>query len=247
MSDEEKVVFSGTGEQGPGQDQTPTDLPKADQPTAGQPERTEPEFVTKEMFTKTIEQIRADTQEEVKRWTQSWSDKLESRVVKDVNERFAEVEQKFNDMRAAGMPVTDEMLANARQDIVQQALLQQASQGVDGGGQPDVMPITPEQKAVADFVNQRAAVISQEYGLELENGDPEAATIDQSDPWKFLSSYEAALKAKKDRTANNPPEEETAPAKTPGLVSGGTKTSPISHINNPSELIRQGLEKRRGG
>ena len=251
MSDEPKVVSFSNGGQEAGQPSTPADqapVPPASQSgegqEPGQPEGTEPTYITTqeldERLGKGLDERLSSFEDTVARQIQSLSDKAESRITKQVNEQLGQLDAQYADLKAAGIPVTDEMLQNAKAKVVQESLAVQASEG--GDGKETVPPADP----INDFINARTQQLYQEYGLVVELDDPESKAIDQSDPWKFLNTLEAQLQVKRERVGPEPDKAANPPATMPALGTGGGIANPISNINDPDELLKMAVNKRRG-
>ena len=251
MSDEQKVVSFSNGKQEAGQPSDAADQAQV-QPASqsgdgqepGQPEGTEPTYITTQQLDdrlgKGLDERFSSFEDTVARQIQSLSDKAESRITKQVNEQLGQLDTQFADLKAAGVPVTDEMLQNAKAKVVQDSLAVQASEG--GDGKEPIAPVDP----VNDFINARTQQLYQEYGLVVERDDPEAKGIDQSDPWKFLNTLEVQLQTKKERVGDVPDKAANPAATMPALGTGGGIANPISNITDPDELLKMAVNKRRG-
>lgn len=251
MSDEQKVVSFSNGKQEAGQPSDAADQEQV-QPASqsgdgldpGQQEGTEPTYITTQELDdrlgKGLDERFSSFEDTVARQIQSLSDKAESRITKQVNEQLGQLDTQYADLKAAGIPVTDEMLKNAKAKVVQDSLAAQASEGGDGKE-----PV-PTDDPVNDFINARTQQLYQEYGHVIERDDPEAKGIDQTDPWKFLNTLEVQLQAKKERVGDAPEKEANPPATMPALGTGGGIANPISNITDPDELLKMAVKKRRG-
>ena len=251
MSDEQQVVSFSNGKQEAGQpsdaaDQAPVQpaSQSGDGQEPGQQEGTEPTYITTkeldERLGKGLDERLSSFEDTVARQIQSLSDKAESRITKQVNEQLGQLDTQYADLKAAGIPVTDEMLKTAKAKVVQESLAVQASEGGDGK-EP-----APAADPVNSFINARAQQLYQEYGLVVELDDPEAKGIDQTDPWKFLNTLEVQLQAKRERVGDAPDKAANPPATMPALGTGGGIANPISNINDPDELLKRAVKKRRG-
>lgn len=247
MSDEQKVVsFSNGSQEGlqPSDATDPGTVPPASESVEGQEpgqqEGAEPTYITTQELDERLGKRFSSLEDNVARQIQSLSDKAESRITKQVNEQLGQLDTQYADLKAAGIPVTDEMLKDAKAKVVQDSLAAQASEAGDG------KEAVPTGDPVNDFINARTQQLYQEYGLVVEQEDPEAKAIDQSDPWKFLNTLEAQLQVKKDRVGADP-EKVADPAKTmPALGTGGSATNPIANITDPDELLKMAVKKKRG-
>ena len=251
MSDEPKVVSFSNGKQEAGQPSDAADQEQV-QPASqsgeeqepGQQEGTEPTYITTQELDdrlgKGLDERFSSFEDTVARQIQSLSDKSESRITKQVNEQLGQLDKQYADLEAAGIPVTDEMLKNAKAKVVQDSLAAQVSEGGDGKE-----AVTPDDPVNA-FINARTQQLYQEYGLVVELDDPEAKGIDQSDPWKFLNTLEVQLQAKKERVGDVPDKEVNPAATMPALGTSGGIANPISNITDPDELLKMAVKKRRG-
>ena len=221
---------------------------------AGQPSQVTPEgsgYLTMEQVRLLVEQKVGEALQRAQAGAQSYADKMENRV----SARLRDLDAKMGEMRAAGVDVPAALRDQERNRIIQEEL--QSSGGTDGGqgahpgaaGRPDPLTV---------YVNTRANEIYQEYGVVVEETDPEAGMIEQDSPEKFLASLQRAVEAKRNRVGQpSPPaplpmqgegggavSTPQAAARMPVLGSGGARANPISEITDPGELLRLALSKR---
>ena len=64
--------------------------------------------------------------------------------------------------------------------------------------------------------------------------------------WKFLNTLEVQLKAKRERVGPEPEKVANPAATMPALGTGGGIANPISNINDPTELLKRAVDKRKG-
>ena len=258
IGDEPKVVSFSNGGQEAGQPSTPADqepVPPASQSgegqEPGQQEGTEPTYITTqeldERLGKGLDERLSSFEDTVARQIQSLSDKAESRITKQVKDQLGQLDTQYQELKAAGIPVTDEMLQNAKAKVVHESLSAQgvlaAAAAAEGG---DGKEAVPSGDPINEFINARTQQLYQEYGLVIEQSDEESKAIDQSDPWKFLNTLEVQLQAKKERVGDVPENVANPAATMPALGTGGGIANPISNITDPDELLKMAVNKRRG-
>jgi len=148
------------------------------QPTTEQPVLTEQKIL--ELVRNAAKEAAAETLREV----QSRTDKAERRI-------RTEVQAQIDRLKTIGVELSPEQVNQ---------LDAQARQGIEQP-QPAPVPVNP--------IDHMRDEMEQEYGLELSNDDLEAKLVKvDGTPRQFLSSYEKALQAKKDRlntAKSNPP------------------------------------------
>lgn len=206
------------------QDGAPTQAP-AQEPGTPSVEVTQgttpdqPKWITQEEAQKIAEAAA----EAAFRRAQGLNDKTASRI----NSQMAEMLKSYKAL--TGQEPDANIQARARTQAEQ--MVRSQPEGNNGG------------QAVED-VNRKAAELYRTSGITLEEDDPEARTVDQSSPEKFLSSLQAAIDAKRTRTSNNKPQ--TNPiGSAPILGNRGGPSNPIANINDPAELLRIGLGGKR--
>lgn len=105
----------------------------------------------------------------------------------------------------------------------------------------------PKQEAGANPIVSAAELAVQElhkeYGIEIEEQDAEAQSLDYSSLTKFLRTYETALKTKQGRVATK--QESVAGAGVPTIGGGSTPGNPIANITDPTVLLTMGLNKKK--
>jgi hypothetical protein len=93
---------------------------------------------------------------------------------------------------------------------------------------PPEQPQTGQQEQPPDPVTADAWRMMAEAGVEIDDQDPEYATIQSTSPYAFLRSIESAIEAKRQRISQQaplPPAAQPAPARTPtnaGALGGQT-------------------------
>jgi hypothetical protein len=219
MTDGQAVGFgqAGGGASGNGaQQQTPV-------------EATPSEFVTRQEFETLIDKR-----------IQSLKDKRLSDVDRQVKEKLEQLEQRFMELKEAGLNPAPAALDAAKAEIVRQALTSQQqaqAQAQQQGGQ-----------AAQDAMEAAVQEIYEEYGVTLLTNDPEAQEISakmqagQLTPRGFLKAIEAATKAKAAREQQAKGNQ--AAARMPGLGGGGAATAGLE-AQYRAEVTE--AQKRGGG
>lgn len=166
---------------------------------------------------------------------QGITDRVSDRLSKAVTNRLTEIEATVQQLKASGVSVSPETVQQAKDQAMKEALM----------GAPAGTGQQPQGQA-PDWVWGEVSVIGQDYGVVIEENDPEAKMIvfDRG-PRQFLRTYEDAAKAKRDRThgQQQPTQEQSSQAvlRSPALGGGAGVANPIGSINNPLELIKRGL------
>lgn len=171
--------------------------------------------------------------EQFSRTQQSRSDKQEARIRKEVDNRIAAARQAFGDVT----PEQEKQIASVTRSQLQSEQ--------DFSGELPAQGKTPETQApqttgtnhIEIAVNNRVNALYQEYGLELDDQDPEAQGIAEiTDPFKYTQAVERALEVKKQRLAQTG--ETPKPPQTNIHTGGGgnTPTNPLANMNDPDQL-----------
>lgn len=188
---------------------------------SGQPENKEGkpvEYLTRQE----AERLKADILEDVKRQTQSLTDRASSRIEKRVQDELKKFDEVVKIQKQAGIEIDQATLKNLRNEIVTNALTQVEDQPAPAmqSGQP---PSSTEQALIA-FTNQAAEAIAEELGVTLEKDDPEAKLVNHDSPKAFLSSLRKATEAKKQRLEQSPASDVRVPTMNVGSPSVGSLT-----------------------
>lgn len=227
----------------------------SNQQTGGQPASGgaqpggEPKYITMEQAQALITQAR----EETIRQAQSLTDKAESRIQKTVAERFKSVEDAYKILNN-GQDMPAEQKEAARQKVIAQVLSEQPSNQQPGGqgGQPGAngQQMDPDMQAELEYTDRFTTDLYEEYGLSLEEEDPEVKNLNFSSPGAFRKSLRPALEAKKVRLAagggqqTNQQQTQTKPGgQLPINTTGMNAGNPIANINDPDALFKMAREQ----
>lgn len=200
------------------------------QEQAGQNESEAPKYVTAAELAAMEERIRREVQSKV--------DKSSAKV----QERLRQFDEFVATSKALGRELPQNEVDALRVKAYEQAVRETADEPAETNMQPDMW--NPQTWNPDDPVTHKVIQLQQKYGLALRGDMPEAQTIDRSDAFAFVMSYEAALKAAKDRqsaSANNPTNPTPPAPPAARMPSQGAQATP--HLS-PDEKIRLGL---RGG
>ena len=182
------------------------------------------EFLTRDEATK--------MEERVTRLAQSLVDKADHRITERVQGGLKTLEDSLKVQRSAGIEITPEQEARARQKVVEQAMIEPPSQTSAAQATPNEQPAQQLDPVVA-----RALGMMNKIGAVIEQNDPEFAQVkkalDTGDPDEFLLASAEAAKAKKARLAS---QTERSAARVPS-GSGEPATPKLS----PRELLQKGL------
>jgi hypothetical protein len=188
----------------------------------------------------TAEQAQGLTREDVlnildefSRKQQSARDKLEARVKTEFQTEF---QRQIALLKENGVEVTPRVEAAIKADVIQR--------NTPNFDEPAGSAQAPAQVKAPDKSGDQAlgaiddiqSELDQEYGITINETDPEAKKLDFSSKRKLLKSYEDALIAKRERLQN-------PQGRTSGMSSGGTPGNPIASINDPDALYALGLHK----
>lgn len=192
------------------------------QPDQGKPSSGEGDAVTEQYVTRQqAQELAQQAAEEAYRKAQALIDKGASRLTKQVQERLASLENSWKLQADMGAPVAPETQERLRQRVIQDAFTAQEQAGAVGSGSQAQAPGLEGM----DPITAEAYQMMQQAGVMIEQGDPEAAQIDQSSPFKFLRSVEAAIAAKKART------EQRAQVEPQGRIPGMTASTNAAGAN----------------
>lgn len=207
-------------------DQQPT------QPVA-KPEGAAPEYLTREEANTLFDTLK----QEVQRMAQSQADKAISGAQKRFEKQISAIEQRLG---KAFDPNTREAVAQvlAGGEGAQQTGTGQAAQP-SGQSAPQVDP------KELDYVNRRTSEIFEEFGVEIQEGDPEAASLDFSTTAQFIKTLRTAAATKATRTKVGQQQTNTnqTAARLPAIGSGGGRANPILDNFSPADLIREALDQ----
>lgn len=193
---------------------TVQEIPQADEQQAA------PEIgLTEAQLRKIIAEETARSFEQLRRQQQSSQAKAENRIKQ-------EVQRQLETIRAAGLqPTTDQERA------IETAVRNRVAQQDQSPEKPDAQSAQPEGISEMDPTDAAAYAMMESLGVELEDHDPEAGTLDRSSPKAYLASMHKALMRKQARLSSSPA------ARTP-VGNGGQPANPILNIDDPTELFR---------
>jgi len=244
VTDETKVVpDDALGQEALGQaeDQGKQISPATEE--SSETEGTKPQFVTRDEFTNAFK----DFADQTRSWVKSGMDGAENRLQKEVEAGFKDLDAKVEQLKAAGINISEEQIEQRKQQIVNDVLNSQSQQADTYPG----VELTPEQKAQADEVNKKIQGLYKEYGVELYPNDTEAKGLDAiHDPEVFVEVLEQRLLKKKERVGGGGAAADTetlvqAPTKNPAITGGGKSGNKIANIINSDELFK--IAKRERG
>jgi len=201
-------------------------------PAAEQVEGSAPQYFTRQE----AQRLRDDIMEDVKRQTQSLTDKASSRIEKKVQDELKKFDEVVALQKQAGIDLDPVGLKAARQDIIA-SVLSKVDDDLPPVAQPKAEQKSPDpQEAVVAFTNQAAEAIFEELGVVVEPEDPEAKDISHDSPKEFLKSLRKAAEAKKQRI------------ETPGEVRvPGTQSGSVSNQSLENQYKAEMLENRGKG
>ena len=155
----------------------------------------------------TTDQVRAIAEEvaEAKfRNAQGLIDKADSRITKKVQADLKDLEKTIAMQKKLGIEVPPATVSAMQQELITRAYQEPETQPA----QPQPFGTQPAQAAYpearGDDPNALALQMMQASGVMIEDGDPEVAQIDMTNPYLFLSSVGQAIQAKKSRQAASP-------------------------------------------
>lgn len=214
------------------------------------PEPTQPSYITAEQLNATISQLKAEYQQkldQVYRGTQSRQDQFTAKVQKKL-EAFESA------AKATGIPLTDEMRRNAKNNAEFQVLSEEAPPVQSGGQVPgQVLPQGDAGNDLVATVNDAASKMMQVWGVSIDETDPENDIIsaaEEGTPQEYLDATYKAIQTKMARVKGTS-QVAQAPAvpgipKSPGIVKGVPQSNPIENTNDPNELWRMTPLAKRG-
>ena len=175
----------------------------------------QPTPLTEQRVVEIVKKSTAESMSEFYRLQKQQMDKQESRIKK-------EVQTQIESLKKLGVDVTEDMEKNLenmkRQEIVTES--QQGDSNQDAG-QPNDQDQTPTNPIIEDAMRD-VGELEKSYGFELDPSDPEASMIVHTSAYKFVNSYEKALKAKQERLEAEGSAGRNPLAQTP--IGGGTGT-----------------------
>jgi hypothetical protein len=162
---------------------------------------------------------------------QSQRDKLENRVRTEVN-------RVVSTLKASGIEPTPEQLATMEKST-RQAIQDESGTTQQAPAQAHV-PENPEANPIVALAGE----IMAEYGIQLEESDPEATALKtfKGTNRQWLAAVENAVKAKKERIS--------APVAEPGarittITGGSSPGNPIAGVTNTDELWRMAKQQKK--
>jgi hypothetical protein len=147
----------------------------------------------------------ASLREEIKREIQSQVDKRDTRVQK----RLTDIDTAVATLRGGGQQITDEEVKSLKLKAAADAIIEPATEAI---AQP-IDPFDTKQWPQNDPVTGEVIRMQTEAGIEIKGDMPEAKMIVRNgSPFVFIRSYDAALKAAKDRLSASKTETKQQPA-----------------------------------
>lgn len=211
------VAFQGPGQDPAAPSPAPTPAPEGQPPDAAQPLT-----LTQEEFERRLK----EAEDRALARAQSLFDKGQTKV----RARLDQLEQSLK-----GVQIAPEEREKLRQQVINAALTEEdappqpSAPAAGQTAQPGQAAPAPEGQDL-DPISTEALRMMTAAGVVIEDDDPEAKTIDQSSAYAFLRSVEAAIEAKRRRTAPRTP--------TSLGGAGSHNPNPISDINDPGELFK---------
>lgn len=189
--------------------------------------------------------FRESLKQDISGMLSSFESRMQSAQDKRDNRLKAEVDRVRDMFKKAGAEVDD----NTARQIAQENISKSEEPPQASPQAPAQAPKVeqPKQDAgenpIVSAAELAVADLHKEYGIEIEEADDEAKTLDYSGLAKFLRSYEAALKSKQSRLT---PQKESVPgASVPTIGGGDTPGNPIANIKDPTTLLTMGLVKKK--
>ena len=146
----------------------------------------------------------AALREEFKREIQSQVDKRDTRV----QARLTQIDNAVKTLRDGGQEITDETVKALKAKAATEAMIEPAPEPI---AQPDD-PFDTKQWLQDDPATREVIQMQLKAGIAIKGDMPEAKMIVRNgNPFDFVRSYDAALKAAKDRLSASTP----TPTKTP--------------------------------
>lgn len=187
-----------------------------------------------------VERMVKEAEDKAFQRAQSLFDKGQGKVSKELKE----LQVTLDNLKAHGVEVPPEKVRAMQDEAIRKAFVQDEPAPPANGKTPT--PAQPGQAAAnSDPVTAEAWAMMQKAGVVIEDSDPEAATLDQSSPYAFLKSIDAAIIAKQQRLlAQGKPAE----VRLPGQSGGSPGASVASLQAQLQELQRnptQNMQKIR--
>jgi hypothetical protein len=202
-----------------------------DQPSITEESKGTPQFLTREDADSLKKDILTTIDETINRKTQSFSDKVSSRLEKSIADKLTSLKTTIDFQRSAGMEISPDVENALKQKVI-----------ADSYGQPlppaeptPALPTTNQQVSIAQYVDDTVVELEKTMGVGLVKSDPEAATLDSSSPQKFIATYTKALAAKKSRETPPPPAGSNVP-----IMGGGSNTGLAGQYQSELAKIKQG-------
>jgi hypothetical protein len=214
MSENDDVVTFG-GDQGRGQASAGQDHNRKVQPEdSGRSEPTNTvaqSGLTKEEAVNLLNDMKSEILSTTERWMTSQFDKRDSRLEKSIKEIQTRADK-------LGLDPNDPAIKDAIDSVKRKVLNEEFD--VQGNRANEPAQANMPKDPLSGYVASRQAAISKEYGVIVTEDDPEAQNIDQSSMESFLTSYQAAAAAKKDRIAQAQQPKASPAARIPSLGQG---------------------------
>lgn len=166
---------------------------------------------------------------EYDRKIQSATDKAESRLNKQISD-------KLKQLQAMSPYMTPEQVKTARETIVQEAYVA-AGNETDISAPPAAQPKMPETVTQPGGLSpdEAAREIMEAAGVVIEDGDPEAATLNRTSPQAYLLSVRKACQEKNHRIQQAPPQ-----ARIPTMGGGNVSNNSLTEQYKTEMLANRG-------
>jgi len=174
----------------------------------------------------------ATLREEMKREIQSQVDKRDTKVREKLTAFDASIEQ----LKTLGKPLPEQDVADMRVKVAEQARTEAVTESI---AQPND-PFDTKQWPNEDPVTLEVIQLQKTAGIEITGDMPEAGMIVRNgSPFAFVRSYEAALKAAKDRLSASTTTTEPKPTAPPAARIPAGGGSPASENMTGREYLKQ--------
>jgi len=197
----------------------------------------QPQPLTEVRVQEIVKKSMTESMSEFYRLQKQQMDKQEARIKKDV-------QSQIEGLKKIGVDVTDEMATNIeklkRQEIVTEFQNDGLSQ--EAGQQP-----TPDQSSTDPVVQaamKEVESLEKTFGFELNDDDPEAKMVDHSRSYRFVSTYEKAMEAKKERLANEGKLPRDPMAQLPMGIGGSSPGHPLAGMK-PMDKFAKAYKERK--
>lgn len=161
------------------------------------PTETPATYVTPEQ----LEQRFGDLEDRIVTRLSSALQSRKDKAIDNLSKQLADLEQRITQAKASGIPIPDDIAAQARSRIYQQHLTDdQDSDGAEAEAGPPMPP--PEIPRKVLEARAKAAALAAQYGFDVYPSDPEYRMVNmkEPDPDRWYQSVEIAMRRKAQRT-----------------------------------------------